>query len=244
VIEYSELTVAPAALGRRLINHLESMATIADQLAQMPGGDRVKLERLVPPRPTAKIVLAVVVTIAVGSGIAGLAKLERDKRMEAASTGADGAPQGIPADEAGRIPNLKGWRLSGSPDFEPSLVRWLQENDVQPAGRIDGDFVGGGDGTDHAYLLINEEGTRRVVVVIGGQIKFDETFPAVAVITKIPSSTIREIKLNYGSRASGNADGLLVVRDKGNPGSGLIISFNGGSLITAVPENYQSAVLR
>lgn len=120
-------------------------------------------------------------------------------------------------------------------------MKWLQENGVQPAGRIDGDFVGGDDGTDHAYLLINEEGMRRVVVVVGGQAKFDETSPALAAMAKVPSNTIREIKLEYGSPASGNSDGILVVRDKSNPGSGLVISFNGGSLITAVPENYRSA---
>lgn len=244
VIEYSELTVTQSGLSRRLINHLESMAAIADQLARMPEADRVKLERVVPPRPTGKVVFAVLVVVAVCSCIAGLAQFQRDKRMNAATAGADGAPQGIPADEAARIPDLKGWRLSGSPDFEPGLVRWLQQNDVQPAGRIEGDFLGGGDGTDHAYLLINEEGARRVVIVIGGQVKFDETFPAIAAIAKIPSTTIRDVKLEYGSRPSGNSDGVLLVRDQRNPGSGLIISFNAGSLITAVPENYQATELR
>jgi hypothetical protein len=242
-VEYSELTIPQGSLARHLISHLQSLSAIADQLAQMPDADRVKLERVVPPRPTGKIVFAVVVIVAVCAGIAVLAKFEHDKIMSAAVAGFDGAPQGIPASEAALIPNLKGWRLAGSPDYDPDLVQWLAKSGIQPAGRVDGDFIGGGEGNDHAYLLINSEGTRRVVVVAGGQPKFDETFPRVALMARVPSATIRGVKLEYGSRATGTSDGILVVRDKNNAGSGLIISFNSGSLITGVPQNYQSTLL-
>ena len=73
--------------------------------------------------------------------------------------------------------------------------------------------------------------------------EFDETFPNVALIAKVPKTAIRDIKIDTGSPATGNADGILVIKDKDNLHSGLVLSFNGGSPITAVPANYKSTTL-
>jgi hypothetical protein len=219
------------------------MGALAKLLAMMPGAGQVKLERITPPRPTNKVLFVVVAAVVVCTGIAALANHEHAKNMQAAIYGADGSPQGIPAAEADRIPHLQGWRLAGSPDFEPPLVKWLRTSNEQPTGRIEGDFTGGGIGTDHAYLLINSEGAYRLVVLLGGEVKYDETFPTVALIAKVPKAAIRDIKINTGSPATGKSDGILLVKDKDNLHSGLVVSFNGGSPITAVPENYKSTSL-
>ncbi len=241
-LELSELTV-PDSAARHLIDHMESMSVVGRQLALMPGAGQVKIEHVTPPRPTNKILVAVIVIVAICTGISALANHEHAKKMSAAITGAGGSPQGIPSDEALHIPRLQGWRLAGSPDFDPKLVQWLRSENGHPTGRIEGDFAGGGTGTDHAYLLMNGEGAYRLVVLLGNEVKFDATFPTVALVAKVPKTAIRDIKIDTGSPASGNADGILVVKDKDDLHSGLVLSFNGGSPITAVPKNYKSTTL-
>ena len=241
-LELSELTV-PDSAARHIIDHMESMAIVGKQLALMPGASQVKVERVTPPRPTNKVLVAVIAITVACTGITALANHEHTKKMSAAITGAGGSPRGIPPDEALHIPHLQGWRLAGSPDFDPKLVTWLRSSNGHPDGRLEGDFTGGGTGTDHAYLLMNAEGAFRVVVLLGNDVKFDETFPNVALIAKVPKTAIRDIKIDTGSPATGNADGILVVKDKDNLHSGLVLSFNGGSPITAVPENYKSTTL-
>lgn len=241
-LELSELTV-PDSAARHLIDHMESMAVIAKQLALMPGASQIKVERVTPPRPTNKLLVAVIVIIVACTGITALANHEHSKKMNASLVGAGGSPQGIPADEALHIPHLQGWRLADSPDFDPNLVKWLRSSNATPSGRIEGDFTGGGTGSDHAYLLMNTEGAFRVVIMLGNDVKFDNIFPNVALMAKVPKTAIRNIKIDTGSPATGNADGILVVKDKDNLHSGLVLSFNGGSPITAVPENYKSTTL-
>jgi len=139
---------------------------------------------------------------------------------------------------------LTGWRLSSSADFDSALVRWMHDSDLLPSGRLEGNFVTGGAGNDHAYLLMNGEGAHRLVVIAADHVKLDETLPTVALIAKVPSTTMRSIKIEIGSPASGNSDGILLVRETNNPHSALLLSFRDDSLITAVPADYKTVTLK
>jgi hypothetical protein len=88
-------------------------------------------------------------------------------------------------------------------------------------------------------LLTNGE-SHRLLVLVGNEVKFDETFPVVAIVAKVPSAAIRDVKIDTGSAATGNSDGILLVRERNNVRSGILLSFRGGSPITAVPANYTS----
>jgi hypothetical protein len=54
---------------------------------------------------------------------------------------------------------------------------------------------------------------------------------------------IRDLRIDSGSPASGKSDAILLVRDKDNLHSGVVLSFNGGSPVTAVLDNYKSTTL-
>src|SRR5581483_4093622 len=164
VMELSELTVPEEAPAQHLIAHLQSMGRLGKQLSHMPGASQIKIERVVPPRKTSRALVIVIAVIAVCMGVATLADYQREQKMNSAREGAGGSPRGIPSEEAIRIPNLEGWRLAESPDFDPSMVDWLHSKDVQADGRLEGDFSGSGQAADHAYLLINSEGAHRLVV--------------------------------------------------------------------------------
>jgi hypothetical protein len=237
-MELSEPTTPLGSRGRHFLAHMESMSIVARQLSRMPGASRVKLERVVPARPTGKVVIALLAAAALGLSVFGLADYQRIRRDEGATSTVGGSPQGIPPDEASQIPNLQGWRLSGVADFDADLAGWLRKSNVVPSGRLEGDFSGTA-GNDHAYLLTNGE-SHRLLVLVGNQVKFDETFPAVAIVAKVPSAAIRDVKIDTGSAATGNSDGILLVRERNNVRSGILLSFRGGSPITAVPANYTS----
>ncbi len=242
-LELSELTIPEGSPSRHLIDHMESMAIVGKQLALMPGAAQVKVERVSAPRPTSKVLAVVVGIVVVCTGIAALANYEHEKKMNSATVGAGGSPVGIPTAEALRIPSLEGWRLAGSPDFDPSLVQWLRSSNVQPSGRLEGDFAGGGPGNDHAYLLVNSAGGHRLVIMVNNQVKLDQPFDSVVLVAKVPKTSIRDIKIENGSPASGNADGILVVTRKDDLHSGVVVSFNGNSPVTAVPQNYKQTTL-
>ncbi len=243
-LELSEMIIPEKRLTYHLSAHVESMAWMAGQLAQMPDASRLKMERVAPKRRTHRLVVILIVTVALSVGVAGLARYQREKVMVTATSGVGGTPQGIPPDEASLIPNLKGWRLSSSADFDSALVRWMHDSDVLPSGRLEGNFVAGGAGNDHAYLLMNGEGAHRLVVIATDHVKVDETLPTVALIAKVPGTAMRGIKIETGSPASGKSDGILIVRETNNLHSGLLLSFRDDSLTTAVPADYRTVSLK
>lgn len=243
-MELSEMTIPEKRLTYHLSAHVESMVWLARQLALMPDASRLKMERVVPKRRTHRLVVVLMVAIALFVGVASLAKYQREQVMTVATNGLGGSPQGIPSDEASRIPNLAGWRLSSSADFASALVRWMHNSDLLPSGRLEGNFLTGGASNDHAYLLMNGEGAHRLVVIAADRVKLDETLPSVALIAKVPSAAMRGIKIEMGSPASGSSDGILLVREANNPHSALLLSFRGDSLITAVPADYKTVPLK
>ncbi len=243
-VELSELTVPEGAFSRHLMDHLQSMVQLAKQLALMPGASRIKIDRIVPPRPTSRILAVVITVIAICTGIGALANYQRASRMRAATSGFGGSPEGIPPSEALHIPKLEGWRLSVSTDFDPDLVQWIRNSGAEPRGRLEGNFFAGSTKNDTAYLLTNAQGTHRLVVLTDDTVRFDSTYPSIVLIAKVPKSSIRDFQINMGQAASGETDGILLVRNKADLLSGIILSFNGNSPVISVPSNYKSVPLK
>jgi hypothetical protein len=139
---------------------------------------------------------------------------------------------------------LEGWRLAVSTDFDPDLVQWIRDNGAEPRGRLEGNFFAGSTKNDTAYLLTNAQGTHRFVVLTGDTVRFDSTYPSVVLIAKVPKSAIRDFQINTGQAASGETDGILLVRNKADLLSGVILSFNGNSPVISVPSNYKAVALK
>jgi hypothetical protein len=60
----------------------------------------------------------------------------------------------------------------------------------------------------------------------------------------VPKSAIRDFQINTGQAASGETDGILLVRNKADLLSGVILSFNGNSPVISVPSNYKAVALK
>lgn len=242
-IELIELIAPEEDTAEHLMAHIQSLAALGPTLGQMPGASEIQVEKIAPPRPIRKYSAAIAFVSVLAVGIAALVAFEHRKSMDAAE-GSTGAPIGIPNEEAQRIPNLRGWRLATSGDFDSAGVDWLKTKGIAiPSGRIEADFSGTGVPADHAYVLINAEGTRRLVVTSSKEVLYDSVLPGILLAARVPKASMAAIPLQMGTAATGNTDGLLVVGEKDNLQSAMVVSFNGSSVISAVPKNYQEISL-
>ncbi len=240
-IELDELVLPDDGAADHLIGQFKSMTTIAGQLAAMPGGWMKKVEAVRPERPTRKILAFAMIAAGVVLVVISAAQYERARQFAAAASGYGGTAQGIPFEEESRIPNMDGWRLATSADFDPDLVNWMEKQHVKATGRVEGDFVGGSSiGTDHAYLLVNSAGARRLVVLVEKEVKLDRDFSSVALFAKVPKNDINSLKVSTGATPNGESDGLLVVRDKSDVHSGIVLSFHQGTPISMIPDDYRA----
>ncbi len=243
-IELIELTVPEEDTAEHLIAHVRSLAMLGPVLAQMPGASDVKVEKITPPRPLKKYGAVAAIIVLFVAGVAALAGYERERSMETSSS-QTGTPVGIPNNEAQHIPDLAGWRLATSGDFDPEGVAWLRKHGIfNPSGRVEADFLDRGVPEDHAYVLINSEGWHRVVVLTSdNRVLLDHSEQNLALAARVPKAQLAAMPIQSGDSVHGMADGLLLVREKDDLHSAVVVSFNGSSVISAVPENYKNLSL-
>ncbi|HEX9121703.1 MAG TPA: hypothetical protein VF840_14305 [Terriglobales bacterium] len=236
-IELSELVIPDPNPGEHAIEHLKSMAELSQALHRMPGSDRVKLltferERHVAAR-VAMVVGAVVALVSVFAAT-------RVSNSEPVSGVNQTLSAGILPLDATRIPNTKDWRAATADDFDPVAVSWLRGNRKQPAGRIAGNFSGKGTGRDVAYLLVDAEGARRVVLLADNENRYDTKFPYIGLAVRVPKESVNSIKWAGSKAPEGvDGDGLLLLRKKDDPSSAIVLFLSGRGIVSASPANYQ-----
>jgi hypothetical protein len=236
-IELSELVIPDPNPGEHAIEHLKSMAALSQALHRMPGSDLVKLmtferERHVP----ARVAMAVGAVVALVSVFAATRVPNREPGSGVNQTLSAGI---LPLDAA-RIPNAKEWRAANSDDFDPAAVSWLRGNRQQPAGRITGNFSGKGTGRDVAYLLVDADGARRVVLLADNGNRYDTRFPYIGMAVRVPREAVNSIRWAGGKAPEGmDGDGLLLLRKKDDPSSAIVLFLSGRGIVSAAPANYQ-----
>jgi hypothetical protein len=142
--------------------------------------------------------------------------------------------------DAARISNAKDWRAATTDDFDPVAVSWLRGNRKQPAGRITGNFSGKGTGRDVAYLLVDADGARRVVLLADNENRYDTKFPYIGMAVRVPKEKVNSINWAGGKAPEGvQGDGLLLLRKKDDPSSAIVLFLSGRGIVSASPANYQ-----
>jgi hypothetical protein len=237
-VEISELEIPAESLAKHVLEHLQSVATLAAALKHMPAADTVKVE---PLRKEKRILgRAAIVVGAITAVVVVIAATQREARKEApvlvqTPTLAAGV---LPVD-ATHIAGVDGWRAASSDDFDPDAAAWLRSNGVAVTGRIIGDFSGQGSDQDVAYVLVRSDGAKRIVLLAAGEDRYDVRYPAIAIAARVPQSTLGGIRWIGPAPANVAGDGLLIVRAADDPKSGLVLFLVGGRIVTAVPANYQ-----
>ena len=237
-IELSELVIPTPYTSTHVIDHLQNMSKLALQLQAMPGAETVKVRAYEREGSSSigKIAVAAVLLIGFGIFIAQARKPDHTITELKAQAGSDELPEGVLPLDATKLGALTGWRLITSDDFDPDTAAWARGQGVQAQGRVEGDFSGTNNPRDVTYILTDSNVTR-VAIIAGDQVVYDTRFPRVAVAAKFS-------KYNWNNTQwktppiGPSGDGILLVIKKGDPGSGMVLYWDGRRINSAVPENY------
>ncbi|HZQ46293.1 MAG TPA: hypothetical protein VFC07_04720, partial [Verrucomicrobiae bacterium] len=150
-----------------------------------------------------------------------------------------GAQEGLMPSDAANILYLKGWRVAQDQDFDANEMTWLRRQGANPGATLHGDFSGGNAGRDTTYILVNDEGMRRVVVVSEGRLIYDRRYRQIFAAATVPAADLNAIEWRDPLPAKPDGDGLLIVTKPGDPTANLILAFKDGSLMLGAPMNYQ-----
>lgn len=239
-IEQSELVIPSPGTAAHVIDHLKSMATLAKSLRELPGSEKVKLYTVERERHVlARVVMTVGVVVAVMSIVAAMKVPPR-----AAESGANQSlVNGILPIDATYINDVQLWHAATAGELDAAGAEMMRSFGIEPSGKVPGDYSGTENGQDVAYLLVNAAGKRRVVIIANHANKYDTMYPAVGFIARIPKDSVSSIewKKNQGP-GQVDGDGILIVRQADDPGSGVAMFLKGDALVSASPASWSDAL--
>jgi hypothetical protein len=236
-LELSELAFPTVPASRRISNLLLAMADVAKELNAMPGAHLVEVKS---KRHGTSIIVRVAIAAGIMAALAAVFATSNQVEDMHASPAAQGSPSGISPADAAHIFNLKGWRLAAAQDFDPDASGWLRNSGVQVSGRMPGDFTGAGSSHDVAYVLADDQGKRRILLLSGGETRYDTSFDSMGIAVRVPKANVAAIQWAGTPPPEFDGDGLLIVRTPQDRHSGLVLFINGLHIISAIPADYQS----
>ncbi|HXE91962.1 MAG TPA: hypothetical protein VNK82_13480 [Terriglobales bacterium] len=252
-MELSELSIPGPFTARHLENHIDSLAVLARQLEDMPGAEKVKVAAIKGERKWVTRTAVAVGAIAAIAAVVSATYNPPGSEPAEVQAAQGSLPEGVlPAD----APQMAGiyerrqdgtarWRLAGEDDFDPAGRSWLRGNRETVSGRVEGDFSGTGGPRDAGYVLVDQnDNTRRVILLAQGFNVYDATYPQVAIAARVPKGILSTIVWVGGPPDNPDGDGLLIVRERDNPASGVVLFVKDRRIISAVPENWQNLRLR
>jgi hypothetical protein len=129
-------------------------------------------------------------------------------------------------------------------DLDPVAVSWMRGNGQQPEGRFTADLSGKGTGRDVVYLLVAPDGMRRVVLLADNENRYDTKFPYIGLAARVPKGIVNSITWVGGKPPENvDGDGVLLVRKRDDPASGVVLFLSGRGIVSASPVNYQEISL-
>ena len=237
-VEISEVMIPAESVAPHVLDHLQSVATLAAALKHMPAADTVKVEPLHKERRI--LGRAAIVVGAITAVVVVIAATQREALKQAPVLAeAPAIAAGVLPIDATHITGVDGWRAANLDDFDPDAASWLRSTGAAVSGRIVGDFSGRGGDQDVAYVLVRSDGMRRIVLLANGEDRYDVRYPAIAIAARVPKSSLAGIRWIGPVPGDVTGDGLLIVRSGDNPQSGFLLFLVNDRLVTAVPENYQ-----
>jgi hypothetical protein len=239
-VEVIEAKLPDSALGLHCLDHVSSLARLAAMAQELPG---TKIREAPKIPPNRHLVGRAATGIAAIVAFAALLSTGRSPQASPAITSARTQAESVPPQDASRIPGASAWRVAAAADYDPMAVQWLRQKNQSPSGRLVGDFSGAASGRDVAYVLTRTDGTFRLVMLIGNATACDIPYPYVEVAAVIPKDRFASIAWVDGRLPSPDGDGLLIVLDKHDVSSGLVLFRQAGTLFSARPVDYRSISL-
>lgn len=216
---------------------LDTMEKLAEHLRAMPGADAI---RIVPFRKPGNRMLKPAVALALSIAMLEASHLSAaDPAQERVFASQSAMHEGVLPSDAANILYLKGWRLAQEADFDSNEMGWLRGQRATPGATLPGDFSGKNNGRDTAYILVSDEGMKRIVVLSEGRLIYDRRYRQILAAARVPAADLNAIEWREPLPAKPDGDGLLIVTKTGDPSANLILSFKDGNLMLGAPINYQ-----
>jgi hypothetical protein len=235
-VQLTELTI-PEFTANHVMDHLNAMATVAERLEAMPGAGQIKVQ----PLPRSGSSRTIRVTLAAGLvGLVILLFAQPYNRPNAGNSGSNriASGVGVPAADAAHIQKLEGWRVAGPDDFS-GLATWFQrQHGLKASGHVTGDFTGHSAPGSSAYLLINDAGQKRLVMLAGGVTVYDVIFPHLDLIAPIPHRNLQAIEWSAAPQFAADGDALLVVQNAEDPTQSVVLLRHGTQTYSARPADF------
>lgn len=233
-MELSELTI-PSFTANHVLDHLHAMTVIANRAREMPGASQIRLQRLAPPGSGWTI------RIALAAGLVCLIALlfaQPYDRPAVNSSTSSVEGRGVAPVDAARLSQLQGWRVATADDFSGAGTSFLRVRGLPLTGHIVADFSGRGTAADSAYLLVDQQGQRRVTMMAFGNVAYDAIFPRVDALARIPKASIAKIKWKTAPQFSPDGDALLVIQNADDPAASLVLLRHGIQTYSARPADF------
>jgi hypothetical protein len=235
-IQLTELTV-PEFTANHVMDHLNAMATVAERLEAMPGADQIKIQ------PLPRVGSSWTIRVTLAAGLVGLVILlfaQPYNRPTAGNRGSNrlASGMGVPTADAEHMQRLEGWRVAAADDFS-GLARWFQQqHGLAASGRVTADFSGDSAARDSAYLLTNNAGQKRLVMLAGGVVVYDVIFPHADLIAPIPHRNLPAIEWIAAPQFAADGDALLVIQNAEDPTQSVLLLRHGAQTYSARPADF------
>ncbi len=244
IIELNETTVPQPYTGRHVGGHIESLIRFAKVLAEMPGANLVPVKA--PERDrhlVLKSAIAVGVVAAVVTVVGATKNVNKMPQSEVPVV--QQHVSGVLPIDAPAIGDLNSYRVLTVSEMDPDLVAWVRGMGAEPTGRVQLDLSGDENPTDTAYLLTNEQGQRRVVLMKSGRNLWDGRFFGTMMIGRIRRDDFNLIQWRSPEQsAPPDGDGLFFLQNKGDDNSAVVLYLRNGKLVIRPITNWQSAPIR
>ena len=239
-IELTETAIPQPQTWEHVVLHLQSMRALAEAVGAIPGAESIQVFRRPRDRHIPGRVAIAIGVIAAVIFVVSTSKIDTQPRVEAGPV----LPAGITPNIALSIPHLEGWQVATPDDFQPGAVDWVRSSGADASGIIRGDFSGTGQGQDVAYVLVNRKHQFRLVVIASHANRYDMLFDTLAVVGRIPKDSAGSIQWSGPPPESASGDGLLIVNNAQDHGSGVALFIGPERIASAAPVDYQTVSLR
>jgi hypothetical protein len=238
-VEFSDLAYPTPEVTRALPALLESAGNLLVALRQMPGSDEVAVE---PRQKRRDLILRTTIAVGVLAAIATLMITTHERQKPQQEVAAPLADSGIAPADADAIGTVAHWRVVTPSEYDPIGMAWLRDRGVAPDAHIALDVNGTGDANDSAYLLINDHGQKRAVLLMDGKVAYDARYQKIAAVARVPKSAMAGALPSGTPPAAG--DGLLLLRDAEDTKSGFLLFLNGDRIAAAPVADYRTISLQ
>lgn len=235
--------LVPTSLLTHVINHLREIRDLSTIIQTLPGSDAVKIVPI--PRERSSWPLRVAIAVGVLIAAVSVMAATKDRSKPKAVTVAETTVHGMMPTDAAVIPFADQWRTANPDELQTSFISWVTASGQQVSSRYEFDSDSAGRSNGVAYLLVNNDGAKRLVALVDHKIVFDSSFKNLAGCVRVPATSIPNVEWDTTKnvRANTSGDGVLLVRNADDPHSGVVIYFENGTLRSASPVDYRSVSL-